>query len=247
MNKRALSLRKRTGVVPRWSVILLVVLLSLTFSSCDGHFLSLDCVGSSGFCNSLQPTPTNAPELQATAGAVLASQPLVADPLTKPDGNDWPVDATCNFHDNAYYVNYSSNSAGTYTCVSDKIIYQNAAIALNVTLWRGDSAGIVFRGTKGMNDFYEFMVSQFQYSQGVIEGNSSNSIVPVPDPVIHGMGQVNRLLVIVKGDVFQLFINGSFVASVQDNTLSATGYVGVSLAYDPVGEASFSDLDIYQV
>lgn len=247
MNTRRIALPNRVGDPFLWSVILLVVVLGLTLSGCDGHVLGLDCVGSSGFCNSLQPTPTNAPTLQATARAILARHPLVADPLTKEDGNNWPHDTTCNFHDGAYYANYSSRSAGTYTCVSNKISYQNVAIALNVTLFRGDAAGIVFRGTKGMNDFYEFMVSQFQYYLAVIQGNSIKGIVPMPNPAIHGMGQANRLLVIARGGSFQLFINNLFVATVQDSTLSAAGYIGVGLAYNPVGEASFSDLDIYQV
>lgn len=247
MSKRRMAKSSRSGFALLWSVTLLVVMLCLTLSGCDGHFLSLDCVGSSGFCSSLQPTPTNAPTLQATARAIIASQPLVADPLNKPDKYNWPVGSTCNFHDGAYYVQYSGRTAGNYACGSDKISYQNVAIALNVTLFRGDSAGIVFRGSQGMNSFYEFMVSQAQYALEVIEGNTVKSIIPTPNPLIHGMGQANRLLVIARGDDFQLFINGSFVAELQDNTLSAAGYIGVSLAYRPTGEASFSDLDIYQV
>jgi hypothetical protein len=74
---------------------------------------------------------------------------------------------------------------------------------------------------------------------------ASKHIIPTPSSAIHGIGQTNRLLVIARGDDFKLFVNGSFVGEFQDDTLPAAAYVGVSLAYNPGGEASFSNLDIY--
>ena len=247
MHKQQLSKRSRTRLAPLACVALLILSLCLMLTGCDGHFLSLDCVGSSGFCSSLQPTPTNALTLQATTGAIIAHPPLTADPLNKPDGYNWPVSTACRFHDDAYYIQYSGRSAGNYTCFSNKIKYQNVAIALNVTLFKGDAAGIAFRASQKMNTFYDFLVSQAQFALVVMQGNTLLSTVPVPNPRIHGMGLTNRLMVIARGDDFQFFINGSFITEMHDKTISAAGYIGLSLVYRPLGEASFSDLDIYQI
>ena len=170
---------------------------------------------------------------------------MLTDPLSKQDEYSWAVDNTCNFHNGAYYVKYNGKSSGTYTCDSEKISYQNAAIAMDVTLISGNSAGIIFRASHGMDNFYEFMVSQEQFVFGVFRNNDVKHIVPTPSIAIHGVGKTNRLLVIVHGDDFKLFINGSFVGEVQDDALTAAGFVGVSLAYNPNGEASFSNLAIY--
>lgn len=245
-NKRVFK-RHRNVFAPIWMSSLLLVVLCLSLAGCDGHFLSLDCIGSSGYCNPLPPTPTNAPTLAATANALTAGKPLVADPLSKQDGYNWAANSTCNFHDGAYYVKYSGKSSGTYTCDTEKLSYQNVAIAMDVTLISGNSAGIIFRASHGMNSFYEFMVSQEQFLLAVFHNNDIKHILPTPSSTIHGIGQTNRLLVIARGNDFKLFVNGSFVGEVQDNTLTAAGYIGVSLAYDPGGEASFSNLDIYPV
>lgn len=235
----------RNAVVPMWMSSLVFIVLCLSLTGCDGHFLSLDCVGSSGYCKPLPPTPTNAPMFAATARVITAGKPLLTDPLNKQDGYSWADDSTCNFHDGAYYVTYNGKSSGTYTCDSEKINYQNAAIAMDVTLISGNSAGIIFRASHGMDNFYEFMVSQEQFVFGVFRNNDVKHIVPVPSTAIHGVGKTNRLLVTIHGDDFKLFINGSFVGEVQDDALPAAGFVGVSLAYNPNGEARFSNLAIY--
>lgn len=230
-----------------WTSGLLLFCLCLLLTGCDGHFLSVDCIGSSGFCGPLSPTP-NAPALVATAKAIIASKPLVTDPLSKQDSNHWAVDNACNFHNNAYFIKFSNSSNGTYTCDSNKIIYRDAAIAMNVTLIAGDSAGIMFRASPNMYNFYEFMITQGQFLlESFINNTAANTIIPAtPSNTIHGIGQSNRLMVIAKGDDFQFFINGTFVGEVHDDTIPAAGYVGVSLVYTPTGEASFSNLDIYK-
>ena len=227
---------------------LLLFILCMLLTGCDGHFLSIDCIGSSGYCGPL-PAPPHAPfALLATATAITRSKPLVTDPLSKQDSFHWAVDSACNFHNGAYYVKFSNRSGGTYTCDSNKLNYRNVAIAMDVTLISGDSAGILFRASPDMNNFYEFMVSRGQFVLVKFVNNNSSLVIPaIPSGVIHDLNHANRLLVIARGDDFQLFINGTFVGEAHDDSLAASGYVGVSLVYTPKGEASFSNLVIYQV
>lgn len=227
---------------------LLLFFLCLSLTGCDGHFLSIDCIGSSGYCGS-PPAPPHAPlALLATATAITGSKPLVSDPLSKQDSYHWAVDSACNFHNGAYYVKFGDRSGGTYTCDSNKLSYRDFAIAMDVTLMAGDSAGILFRASRDLNNFYEFMVSRQQFVLvKFVNNNSSLVIPPLPSGTIHDLNHANRLLVIARGDDFQLFINGTFVSEAHDDSLTSAGYVGVSLIYNPKGEASFSNLTIYQV
>ena len=247
MIKREIPGGRRNIFVPVRVLGLLLFLLCISLTGCDEHFLSLDCIGSSGYCGS-PPAPPHVPlALLATATAITRSNPLVTDPLSKQDSHHWAVDSTCNFHNGVYFVKFSGTSNGTYTCDSNKLSYGNVAIAMDVTLIAGNSAGILFRSSPDMNNFYEFMVSKAQFIFGKFVNNNAILIVPpIPIGAIHGLNQVNRLLVIARGDDFQFFINGTFVGEAHDDSLSSAGYVGVSLAYDPEGEASFSNLVIYQ-
>ena len=243
--KNTLHSKRRSPVYAL--VCTLLIVLGLGLSACDGHFLSLDCIGSSGYCGAPPPTPAGAPGMTVIASAITARAPLVSDPLSKQDAYKWAVDSTCNFRNGAYFVKYSTRSNGTYTCDTEKINMRDGAIAMDVTLFSGNSAGIIFRASHGMDNFYEFMVSQQQFVLGAFINNNATLITPpTPSGVIHSKGQKNHLLVIVQGSDFKLFINGSFVDEVHDASLQA-GYVGVALAYDPSGEASFANLNVYSL
>jgi hypothetical protein len=238
-NRRILPKGRQSILGSVGASCLLLFGLCLSLTGCDGHFLSIDCIGSSGFCGPVAPTP-DAPSLVATAQALTAGKPLLTDPMSKQDNNDWAGGNGCSFRNGAYVVTYSGSSSGTQGCFSLKLSYRDAAIAVDVTLISGDFAGIAFRTTPDFASFYEFLIGKGQFLV--------NLIIPITSSnAVRGLKQTNRLLVIARGTDFQLFINGTFVGEVQDPTLSAAGSIGAILEYSSNSEARLSNLAIYSI
>lgn len=249
MKKRRTSLKGRQNIFGSIGISCLLLFgLCLSLTGCDGHFLSIDCIGSSGFCGPVAPTP-NAPALAATAQALIASKPLLTDPMSKQDNNKWAGGNGCSFQNGAYVVTYSGSSSGTQGCFSRKLSYRDVAIAVDVTLMSGNFAGIAFRTTPDFASFYEFLIGKGQFLLGTFFNYKLvNLIVPITSSsAVRGLKQTNRLLVIARGTNFQLFINGTFVGEVQDATLPAAGLIGAILEYNSNSEARLSNLDIYSI
>jgi hypothetical protein len=118
---------------------------------------------------------------------------LSLTPLSKQDTYKWAVDSTCNFRNGAYFVKYSTRSNGTYTCDTEKISMRDGAIAMDVTLFSGNSADIIFRASHGMDNFYEFMVSQQQFVLGAFINNNATLITP-PHPVVLFIARARRTI-----------------------------------------------------
>lgn len=235
-----------------WILIIMAIFLSMSLSACI-TLLDTNCSGLSVSCNSegsslVSPDATAQARAVATVTAIKKRKPLVNDPLSKQNSRHWPEDNHCFFEHGAYFVESTGSSNGTYTCFADKLYYHDVAVQMDVKLIIGDSAGIMFRATPDTSEFYEFMIGSSQFLMGRIGPNDAATVLapPTSSNAIHGPGTYNRLLVIMQGSDFWLFINGTYVGEAHDSTL-ATGFVGLSLAYNPNGEASFSNLVIYPV
>ncbi|HEU5383801.1 MAG TPA: hypothetical protein VFV38_51030 [Ktedonobacteraceae bacterium] len=255
VNRRALR-RKGTFLAFVWMSVMLAVYLSMSLSACVTLF-SANCSGVSISCNTgstSQVAPSAAAQAQAVATmtAIKKKQPLIDDPLTGQDSLHWPVDQNCYFHSyfdhETYFVANTGSANGTYTCYANNggLYLHDVAVQVDVTLILGDSAGIMFRATPDTSEFYEFMIGPSQFLMGRVgPGDVGTYLAPVTSSnAVRGLANANRLLVIMKGDDFRLFINGTFVGEVHDSTLT-TGFVGLSLAYNPTGEASFSNFVVY--
>lgn len=126
--------RRYTARGPRVGLIgLLLVAICVMLTGCDKHFLGLDCIGASGICGPVPPTP-NAAALTSAAQAITQSKPLVTDSLSKQDAYKWGISAGCDFHDGTYVVKFSGKTNGTYVCTSNKLTYRDLALAADVTL-----------------------------------------------------------------------------------------------------------------
>lgn len=224
---------------------LLLVLLGFIFSACNSE-ASANCSGLGVSCQSGGPNPA---ALIATADAITHHKPLLTDPLSQKDGNGWYEDANCFFQNGAYILALdSSTSISTLFCDSPKLLYGNAAIQIDVTLISGDTAGLLFRKDQS-NTFYDFEITKYGQFDLAIDGDNIKHLIPATtSSAIHPEGKKNTLLVIAKGNNFQLFINGTFVGETQDNTVSGGGKIGVTTAdYTGPAWASFSDLIVYAV
>ncbi len=185
---------------------------------------------------------------EATATAITGSAPLLNDPLSSQDSNNWPNDGTsCAFINNAYYVTANGTST-LQPCISGSLQYGDAAFQVDVTLISAADAGLIFRASANANQFYDFEITdQGQFYLRYRNNGAYTMLIPdTGSSVIKGAGEKNTLLIIAKGSAFQLFINGTFVGGIQDSTI-ASGQLGVAagtLSLDQ-GDASFANLNVY--
>lgn len=189
--------------------------------------------------------------ISATTTAITSSSPLVDDPLSQQDDNQWPDDGiACAFLNNAYFVTVSEANA-LHPCISGKLQYGDAAIQVDVTLLSCDNAGLILRAGANGNQFYDFEITnhnQFYLRYRSSDGKYTWLIPDTTSNVIRGAGSKNTLLVIAQDGNFQLFINGQFVGAAHDTTF-ANGQPGVAAGNrtSTNGDARFSNLKIYQV
>ncbi|HEU5381450.1 MAG TPA: protein kinase [Ktedonobacteraceae bacterium] len=191
--------------------------------------------------------------VQATVTAITGSTPLLSDPLSGPDGNNWPNDGvSCSFTNNRYYV--SANSADTLQpCISNSsnLQYGDAAFQVDATLISSDDAGLIFRTSADGNQFYDFEITRqgqfyFRYRDN---GKYTFLIQPTASSAIAPVGNANTLLVIANGPDFQFFINGTQVGKAHDSTFTGgqLGVVSGTSRSSTHGNASFANLAVYKV
>lgn len=188
--------------------------------------------------------------ISATATAITGSSPQLTDPLNGQSNNGWPDDGlACSFLNNAYFVTVNGSDA-LHPCISGQLQYGDAAVQIDVTLLSCDNAGLIFRATADANQFYDFEITnhgQFYLRYRSSDGKYTSLIPDTPNSAIHGPGSKNTLLLIARGDDFQLFINEQFVGEAHDTTF-ANGQLGVAAGNRTAsnGDASFSNLRIYK-
>ncbi|HEX7737547.1 MAG TPA: protein kinase [Ktedonobacteraceae bacterium] len=186
--------------------------------------------------------------VEATAGAITSQPPALNDPLSAQDANNWPNDGSnCFFQNNAYYA--AANTANVLQpCIASVPQYSDAAIQIDVTLYSAADAGLIFRANAAQSQFYDFEVNnqgEF-YLRYFTDNKPTFMIQKTASSAIQPFGSKNTLLVIARGNNFQLFINGSFVGKIQDSTFSS-GQIGVAAGTLSAnsGNASFTNLRVY--
>jgi hypothetical protein len=194
---------------------------------------------------------TNTHNTEATATTITRGTPVLSDPLSDQDANNWPNNgATCAFQNNLYFVT-ATDSNTLQPCIASSIAaYSDAAIQVDVTLISVADAGLVFRADASKNQFYDFEVTnqgEF-YLRYFKDGQPVFLIQKTASSAIQGVGSKNTLLVIARGNSFQLFINGTLVGKAQDDTFTS-GQIGVAAGTlsASTGDASFSNLRVYSL
>jgi hypothetical protein len=192
----------------------------------------------------------NIQNTEATATAITGGTPILNDPLSGQDANNWPDDGTnCTFQNNVYFV--AANTANSLQpCIAATPQYSNAAIQVDVTLITAADAGLIFRANASQNQFYDFEVTnQGEFYLRYFTNNKPTFLIQkTASNVIQGVSSKNTLLVIANGDDFQLFINGTLVGEIHDGTF-ASGQVGVAAGTLSAssGNANFANLRVFAV
>jgi hypothetical protein len=165
---------------------------------------------------------------QATSGT-----PALDDPLRdNSKGYNWDVvsgqGGVCQFTNGAYQVSMSQTNM-FYRCTARSTNFINFAYQVQVTLVKGDQAGIIFRFDDIQATFYSFFIS----SEGTYALDTDNrngfisELLNGSSPAIKtGLNQTNLLAVLVRGSQIALYVNGQYLASVQDSTYKS-GSIGV--------------------
>ena len=96
---------------------------------------------------------------QATATAITSATPLLNDPLSGQDANNWPDDGTnCAFQNNVYFVTASKPNT-LQPCIAATPSFGDVAIQIDVTLITAADAGLLFRANASQNQFYDFEIT----------------------------------------------------------------------------------------
>jgi hypothetical protein len=188
--------------------------------------------------------------LQATKGTPALDNPLTSnDGAGKWDEGSSATNTGCSF-EGGYKVQEASRGF-LQPCIARDSNFSNFTYQVEVSISQGfqAQAGILFCVNSNNTNYYFFHIgTDNTYKLDLYQGE--NQIKPLAQgnssAIETGLGQSNKLTVIVRNKTYQLFINGAYVGSVSDSTLSE-GKIGVGVINNstPV-VAVFSDAKVWQ-
>jgi hypothetical protein len=136
-------------------------------------------------------------------------------------------------------------------CVSVQNTFSNFIYQINMTIVKGDSAGIVFRRQHGTDVFlFYYATISLDGTYGIFYKNSKGG----PDLKLAGgyspsinKDQGNKLAIVAQGTDLDLYINGHFVVHVTDAN-RASGEIGViAMPVNTPTEATFSHVELWSL
>jgi serine/threonine protein kinase len=211
--------------------------------------------------------PTVTAQAKATAQAVAtvgilqtatAGQPVYSDKLNNVNNPatqaaNWDQDSHCAFQSDGYHV-INGALDELHGCKEASYTYQNATIGVDVVINNGATGGLFFRiQVSSVLQVFSGYVFEID-TQGNYRIYASHDFSNPLDPVIlqdwtqssalKTGNAKNRLEVIINGGIFLFYINGTFVAEVQNSTYSSAGLIAF-LATGPNADVAYSNLKVY--
>jgi hypothetical protein len=184
----------------------------------------------------------------------LAAQVVLSDPLTS-----WPLNfgaqtANVMLKDGAVHI-VESGSAGNWETFSGfSFTDMDASVTISAQTATGSAAGLLFWAT-GPSDFFYFGVADVAgtfsiYRYVSANGGAWQAIFPFTAnaAVKTGVGAVNTLRLVTKGNSAALFVNGQSLGTLDLQAPSAGGTVGI-YAEGQAGQPAdyvFSNLSVSQ-
>ncbi len=166
--------------------------------------------------------------MQATQGT-----PAFNDSLAGPNVNNWDVGTntngeSCAFTGGAYHISETQQNYN-FICLAEGTSFSNFAFQVRMTIIKGDSGGMLFRGN-GVNDTdYELLLQEngtYDFSVR-LDKTRSRTLASGFSPIINtGLNQSNELTVVARGHSFYLYVNGQYLANADDGTY-ASGPIGL--------------------
>lgn len=182
-----------------------------------------------------QQAAATATALQNTYTSATSGAPILNDPLTQQDNNNWEIDSKnggggCAFTGGAYHA--TMPQAGFFaSCYAQSSNFSNFALQVQMNIVTGDRGGVIFRADSVNYKLYLFRIAQdgsynlFLYVDN--NGSHARSLLQGNSPLIHtGRNQNNTLTVIARDASIYFYVNQQYLASISDNTYSS-GEIGV--------------------
>lgn len=202
-----------------------------------------------------QATATAIVQNNATATASVLTNAingtsLLNDSLATNTGKRWTEDSSgCIFTGGSYHISVNQSNAQQSCALQSMPNVANVTVQVDVALLNGSSAGIILRANG--DRYYDFQITrQGEFFFRRHDGKSVvNLLPPQPGNALQPVFQANTLLVIANGTNFKLFINKTFVGSVQDNTYDS-GKIALitSTGSDTsAGMGSFTNFKLFKV
>lgn len=170
-------------------------------------------------------TATAQAQAQATARVAATATALVtshyppfttlafSDALTSSSNSQWSASSACKASTTGYQVSIAQ--AGNFEfCTQLNSNYDDFAFQVNMTIQSGDCGGIIFR-EQDINNFYVMLVcADGSYDAGLFQNGKASwadalTQRPTSPAIKKGAGQQNVVAVVVQGNAFNLYVNGS--------------------------------------
>jgi hypothetical protein len=160
----------------------------------------------------------------------------------------------CAFKDGAYHL--TSSAKGGLICDPEApvLTLANLVFEANMTIIKGNETGLTVRvdQTKATNYLF-YIDTQGNYGIGIENPNAANqndqfkSLSQGKNAAIKtGLNQSNLLAIAANGDAISVYVNGQFVASVQDKTYS-NGQIGVYAYGDTGCDVAVSNVRVWKL
>lgn len=184
-----------------------------------------------------------------------ASQVVLSDPLTS-----WPLNFGTQ-SDNILLKNGAVHIAGNgATSAAYWEIYtgfsftdMDATVTMTSQTATGGGGGLIFWAAPNQQDFFELSIGDVQGSFAVVRWNSAGGwqhITPFAQnsAIKSGVGAVNVLRVVTKGNSAAIFINGQSIGSLAVQAPAGGGSVGFEgeLGAGQPADYSYSNLSVSQ-
>jgi serine/threonine protein kinase len=179
---------------------------------------------------------------------VTSVKPTWSDSLSSQDSNNWTVSAHCSFSGGAYYIT-SMTTKKVESCYAPNTYFCNMALQVQITDYSGEGGGIDFRSAPN-NYAYGFHLRP----NGAYSLLASGIVNVIPYtlsslPAFHsGYNVSNVITIIARGSNFYFYVNGQFLISANDSSLTCgkIGLFAVDWTNGP-GAASFSNIKVWKL
>jgi len=156
---------------------------------------------------------------------------LLNDPLSSPSTNNWETNANCSFKSGTYHA-IETQSGFFYDCAAKATNFTHFLFQIKITFLQGLYGGIFFRSdptnskyyllrfnrSTGRYDLYLYTNKQASNAKTLLSGTSVSFNT--------NLNQANLIAVLARGSTITLYVNSTYVDSVNDSTL-AGGQIGV--------------------
>ncbi len=179
----------------------------------------------------------------------VAKVPILSDPLSKPDTNNWETSSKCVFKGGTYHIS-ESNKGYFYYCAAKATNFSNFGFQVKMTFLQGNLGGLLFRADADNYKFYLLRIDRAgrydMYLYTDREANHAKKLGGDVSSLINtNLNEANLIAVIARGSVIDLYINSKYVTTITDSSLTS-GQIGLFAENNTsASEVSFEQAQVW--